>query len=131
VARFAVPAGTIVGVGTVTGYLFALHDLDYSVIQARTIAATVLVTVGLYLVLVLESTGSLRRSGIVGAMCFVLAGAYALVLALPETRHFFQFAAPGEGMLICAALAAAVSIGALVLSGFGLSPSTRSEEITG
>jgi cation-transporting P-type ATPase E len=28
VARFAVPAGVIVGTGTVTGYLFALHDLD-------------------------------------------------------------------------------------------------------
>lgn len=131
VARFAVPAGTIVGVGTVTGYLFALHDLDYSVIQARTIATTVLVLVGLYLVLVLESTGSLRRSGIVGAMCLALAGAYAVVLLLPATRHFFQFAPPGAGMLATAILAAAVSIGALVLSGFGLSASTRSAELTG
>jgi cation-transporting ATPase E len=131
IARFAVPAGMIVGVGTVTGYLFALHDLDYSVIQARTIATTVLIAVGLYLVLVLESTGSLRRSGIVGAMCLVLAGAYAAVLLLPATRHFFQFAAPGSGMLVIAALAAAVSIGALVLAGFGLSASTRSDEVTG
>jgi cation-transporting ATPase E len=131
IARFAVPAGTIVGVGTVTGYLFALHDLDYSVIQARTIAATVLIAVGLYLVLVLESTGSLRRSGIVGAMCLVLAGAYAAVLLVPSVRHFFQFAAPGAGMLATAALAAAVSIGALVLAGFGLSASTRSDEIIG
>jgi cation-transporting P-type ATPase E len=131
IARFAVPAGTIVGVGTVTGYLFALHDLDYSVIQARTIATTVLVAVGLYLVLVLESTGSLRRSGIVGAMCLVLAGAYAAVLVMPGARHFFQFSAPGAGMLATAALAAAVSIGALVLAGFGLSASTRSEEVTG
>jgi magnesium-transporting ATPase (P-type) len=131
IARFAVPAGTIVGVGTVTGYLFALHDLDYSVIQARTIATTVLIAVGLYLVLVLESTGSLRRSGIVGAMCLVLAGAYAAVLLVPGVRHFFQFAAPGAGMLATAGLAAAVSIGALVLAGFGLSASTRSEEITG
>jgi magnesium-transporting ATPase (P-type) len=129
VARFAVPAGTIVGVGTVTGYLFALHDLDYSVIQARTIAATVLIAVGLYLVLVLESTGSLRRSGIVGAMCAVLAGAYAAVLLVPSVRHFFQFAAPGGGMLATAAIAAGVSIGALVLSGFGLSAATRSEEV--
>jgi cation-transporting ATPase E len=129
VARFAVPAGTIVGVGTVTGYLFALHDLDYSVIQARTIAATVLIAVGLYLVLVLESTGSLRRSGIVGAMCAVLGGAYAAVLLVPSVRHFFQFAAPGAGMLATATVAAGVSIGALVLSGFGLSAATRSEEV--
>ncbi|HTR72262.1 MAG TPA: HAD-IC family P-type ATPase [Solirubrobacteraceae bacterium] len=131
VARFAVPAGTIVGVGTVTGYLFALHDLDYSVIQARTIATTVVVVVGLYLVLVLESTGSVRRSGIVGAMCLALAGAFAVILLLPATRHFFQFAAPGAGMLATGLLAAAVSIGALVLAGFGLSASTRSDELTG
>jgi P-type E1-E2 ATPase len=131
VARFAVPAGTIVGTGTVTGYLFALHDLDYTVVQSRTIAATVLVAVGLYLVLALESTGSLRRSGIVGAMCLALAGAYVVVLLAPDARHFFQFAAPRAGMLATAALAAAVSIGALVLAGFGLSGARSSDEVTG
>jgi P-type E1-E2 ATPase len=131
VARFAVPAGTIAGVGTVTGYLFALHDLDYGVIQARTIATTVLILVGLYLVLVLEATGSWRRLGIVGTMCVVLAGGYAAVLLVPGTRHFFQLAAPGAGMLTTAVLAAAVSIGALTLAGFGLSAQTRSPELSG
>jgi cation-transporting ATPase E len=120
VARFAVPAGTIVGTGTVTGYLFALHDLDYSVVQARTIATTVLIAVGLYLVLALEAGGSVRRSGIVGAMCLALAGAYVVVLLVPSLRRFFQLAPPGGGMLATAILAAAVSIGALVLAGFGL-----------
>jgi cation-transporting P-type ATPase E len=128
VARFAVPAGTIVGTGTVTGYLFALHDLDYSVVQARTIATTVLVAVGLYLVLSLESAGSTRRSGIVGTMCLVLAAAYVLVLLLPDARHFFQLAPPGGGMLATAILSAAVSIGALVLAGFGLSGAPGGEE---
>ncbi|MGH2835117.1 MAG: HAD-IC family P-type ATPase [Solirubrobacteraceae bacterium] len=131
VARFAVPAGTIVGVGTVTGYLFALHDLDYGVIQARTIATTVLILVGLYLVLVLEATGSWRRLGIVGTMCVVLAGAYAAVLLVPSARHFFALAAPGAGIVATAVLAAAVSIGALVLAGFGLNSQTRSPDLTG
>jgi magnesium-transporting ATPase (P-type) len=121
VARFAIPAGTIVGTGTVTGYLFALHDLDYSVVQARTIATTVLVAVGLYLVLSLESTGSLRRSGIVGTMCVALAGAYVAVLLVPGMRRFFQLAAPGGGMLATAILSAAVAVGALTLAGFGVS----------
>ncbi len=120
VARFAVPAGVIVGTGTVTGYLFAMHDLDYTVVQSRTIATTVLVAVGLYLVLSLESTGSLRRSGIVGAMCLALAGAYVVVLLVPSLRHFFQLAAPGGGMLGTAIASAAVAIGALALAGFGL-----------
>ncbi len=131
VARFAVPAGVIVGTGTVTGYLFALHNLDYTVVQARTIATTVLIVVGLYLVLALESSGSLRRSGIVGAMCLLLAGAYVAVLIVPSLRSFFQLAPPGGGMLATAILAAAVSIGALVLAGFGLSEATRSPEVTG
>jgi cation-transporting P-type ATPase E len=131
VARFAVPAGTIVGTGTVTGYLFALHDLDYTVVQARTIATTVLILVGLYLVLALESSASLRRSGVVGAMCLVLAGFYVVVLIVPSLRSFFQLASPGGGMLATAILASAVSIGALVLAGFGLSERTRSSEVSG
>lgn len=44
----------LAGLGVVASYLFALHDLDFSVAQARTIATSVLVVVGLYLVLVLR-----------------------------------------------------------------------------
>jgi hypothetical protein len=53
------------------------------------------------------------------------------VLLVPGTRHFFQLAAPGAGMLATAVLAAAVSIGALVAAGFGLSAQARSAELTG
>lgn len=52
-------------------------------------------------------------------------------LLVPSTRHFFQLAAPGAGVLATAVLAAAVSIGALVAAGFGLSARTRSAELTG
>ena len=69
--------------------------------------------------------------GIVGGMCVVLAGAYAAVLLVPGARDFFQLAAPGAGLLATAVLAAAVSIGALVLAGFGLSAQTRSPELSG
>jgi cation-transporting P-type ATPase E len=120
VARFAVPAGAIVGTGILAGYLFATHDLDYSVAAARTIAETVLVAVGLYLVLSLESGGSLRRSGIVGTMCLALAGAYVVVLLVPSLRSFFQLAPFDAGMLATALVAAGVSIGALALAGYGL-----------
>jgi len=128
VARFAVPAGVIVGTGTVTGYLFALHDLDYGVTAARTVATTVLIAVGLYLVVALEAAGSWRRSSLVATMCAVLAGAYALVIAMPGTRHFFQLAAPSVGILATAAAAALVSIGALVLAGYGVTASNHSDK---
>jgi magnesium-transporting ATPase (P-type) len=62
VAQFAVPAGALLGAGVVAGYLFGLHDLDLSVSDARTVAVTILVACGLYLVIALEAEGSRHRS---------------------------------------------------------------------
>jgi len=103
----------------VAGYLFALHDLDLAVGQARTVAVTILVACGLYLVLALEAEGgSPRRSTVVAGMCAALAGLYAGALLLPATRHFFALSVLTPGMLATAALASAASIGALALCGF-------------
>jgi cation-transporting P-type ATPase E len=118
VARFAVPAGVVLGAGVVSGYLFALHDLDLTLVQARTVAVTTLIAGGLYLVLALEAEGTTRRSTLVGAMCAVLAGIYVAALLIPSTRRFFALALPDAGMIATAALAGAGSIGALVLCGF-------------
>ena len=118
VARFAVPAGVIVGTGTVTGYLFALHDLDCTVMQARTVATAVLVTVGLYLVLALEAAGSRRRSTLVSGMCLSLAGLFVAAFLLPAVRRFFELSVPTLGMIATAVLASVVAIGALALAGF-------------
>jgi magnesium-transporting ATPase (P-type) len=117
VARFAVPAGITVGVGVLGAYLFALNDLDLSVVESRTVATTVLVALGLYLVIVLEASGR-RRSRGVGALCAVLAALYALALALPAVRDFFELAAPNAAVLGGAAGGTAIAICALVLSGF-------------
>ena len=62
VARFAIPAGVLIGTGLVAGYLFARHDLDLSIADSRTVALTTLVANGLYLVMALEAGGSRRRS---------------------------------------------------------------------
>jgi magnesium-transporting ATPase (P-type) len=118
VARFAVPAGVIVGAGVVAGYLFVLHDLDLAVPQARTVAVTILVACGLYLVIALEAEGSLRRSTLVAGMCAVLAGVYVTALALASTRRFFELTVLDLGTIATAAVASAASIGALGLCGF-------------
>jgi cation-transporting ATPase E len=118
VGRWAVPAGTIAGVGVVSGYLFALHDLSFSVLRARTIATIVLVAVGLYLVLALEAAGSRRRSTLVGGMCLGLAGAFVAVFVLAAVRRFFELSVPTPGMIATAVLASLLAIGALALAGF-------------
>ncbi len=123
VARFAVPAGTLVGVGLVAGYLFARHDLDLSVTQSRTVAVTALIASGLYLVIALEAEGSRRRTAGVAGMCLALAGLYVGCLLLPFARSFFQLTSPSLAMIATSALAGCVSIAALAMSGY--SPGSR------
>jgi magnesium-transporting ATPase (P-type) len=126
VSRFAIPAGALTGVGVVAGYLFVRHDLDLSLNDARTVAVTILVACGLYLVLALESEGSRRRSSLVGVMCAVLAGIYVVAILLPAARSFFQLSSLDVGMVVTAVLSSAIAIAALALSGFPVR-ATRSE----
>jgi cation-transporting P-type ATPase E len=127
VARFAVPAGAVVGTGLVAGYLFALHDLNLSVADSRTVAVTILVACGLYLVMALEAEGSRRRSALVAGMCAVLAGVYLLALLLPGTRRFFELNALDVGMVVDAVFASAIAIGALALCGFSVRVAPEAE----
>ncbi len=120
VARFAVPAGVVLGTGVVSGYLFSLHDLNLPVQEARTIALTTLVAGGLYLVMALEAGGSRRRSTLVATMCAAMGGLYVVALLAPVSRDFFELTAPDAAMIVTSAIASAVSIGALDLCGFSL-----------
>jgi hypothetical protein len=70
-------------------------------------------------IIVVNSTiGITPEVRLVGGMCAVLAGAYAVVLLLPSTRSFFALSVPNAGMLATTCLAGATSIGALALCGF-------------
>jgi magnesium-transporting ATPase (P-type) len=120
VTRFAVPAGLIIGTGVIAAYLFALHDLDLAVADARTVALTTLVVNGLYLVMAIEAGGSRRRSASVAGMCAVMGGLYVLALALPPTRSFFALTVPTLAMVATALAASAISVAALDLCGFSL-----------
>jgi cation-transporting P-type ATPase E len=115
-ARFAVPAGAAAGIGVVSSYQFSLNALELPLIEARTVATTVLVLVGLYLILALEGTAG-RRGRLVALMCALLAAAYALVLALPFSREFFELAQPTLEILVTAAAGAATAMAGLELMG--------------
>jgi len=122
VARWAVPAGVILGTGLLSGYLFARHNLEFDVRASRTTALTILILGGLYLILALEAGGSRTRSRMVAGMCACMALIYVAALALPFARNFFNLTVASAGMVLTAVLATAVMIVALDLSGVSLRP---------
>jgi magnesium-transporting ATPase (P-type) len=116
VARFAIPSGTAAGLGVVASYQFALNALHLQLVQARTVATSVLVIVGLYLVLALESSGA-RRSTVVSVFCGVLFGLYIFGLLIPESRSFFELAIPNPSGIVTAVIGAAIAIAGLEVTG--------------
>jgi magnesium-transporting ATPase (P-type) len=113
-ARFALPAGTAAGLGVLSSYLFALNVLDLKLVEARTVAVTVLVVVGLYLIVALEVVGRVRGAA-VSILCLVLLACYVLVLLVPFAREFFSLALPGPAVLGPALAGAALAIAGLAV----------------
>jgi magnesium-transporting ATPase (P-type) len=115
VGRFAVPAGTAAGLGVLASFVFARNVGRLPLIEARTIATTVLVLVGLYLILVLEAS-TRRRAAAVGSLTGAMLVLYALVIAAPGTRHFFALTIPGPGGVFLALAGAAIAVTGLWLT---------------
>jgi hypothetical protein len=72
--------------------------LNLPLVEAKTVATTALILIGLYFVLVLEASGH-RRGPAVSALVLALAAGYALVLLWPWSREFFALAAPTPAIL--------------------------------
>ena len=108
-ARFALPAGTAAGLGVLSSYLFALNVLDLSVLEARTVATTTLVGVGLYLILALEAAGRLRGT-VITLVTLALCAGYAAVLVAPFARHFFALGAPTPAVVLPALAGACIAV---------------------
>jgi magnesium-transporting ATPase (P-type) len=123
VSRFAVPAGAAAGIGVVSSYQFALNALDLQLLEARTVAISGLVLVGLYLILALEGVGG-RRGRLIAGMCLLLLLAYTTTLALPSTREFFQLALPSVEIVATAVVGAAIAVAGLELMGLRASESS-------
>ncbi len=123
------PAGTAAGLGVVAAYLFALNVVALPLIEARTIATTVLVEVGLYLVLALEARGAPRRGALVALLCGSLLVAYFAVLALPGPRSFFALTSPTGGVLLISQLGTALAIAGLCFTDDRFVPSLFGWEI--
>lgn len=109
VARFAVPAGTAAGLGVLASFVLARNVGRLPLAEARTIATTVLVLVGLYLIFALEAT-SRPRAAAIGALAAAMLALYAVVVALPGTRGFFALTLPGAGGFFLALAGAALAV---------------------
>ena len=126
VLQFAVPAGAAVGFGVLSGYLAALEVFNLSLVESRTVATTVMVVVGWYLILALEGSGRLRGAAVF-TMCVALAAAYVAVLIVPFARDFFALAAPSLPILLIAGCASAVAIGGLAATSDAFIPGRGAE----
>ena len=105
-ARFALPAGTAAGLGVLSGYLAALNVLDLNVREARTVATTTLIVVGLYLILALEAQGRRR-----GAAVILLTAGPVLCLhprSLAPVRPALLRTRPARPAVVAPALAGAL-----------------------
>ncbi len=89
--------------------------VNLDLVESRTVATTVLVIVGLYLILALEASG-LRRGAAVSVMCLGLAVLYIVVLTFPTTRDFFELSPPTFAVVTIAVAGAALSIVGLALT---------------
>jgi P-type E1-E2 ATPase len=123
VAWFGVPAGVVLAVAVLLGHGLVHTSIGRSAAESETTSLTILVFVGLYLVLVLES-GSMRRSRLRGALVPTLVGAlavgYLAIISFPAPREWFGLASPSGLPLVVSVICTTFAIGALGLLGLSL-----------
>jgi P-type E1-E2 ATPase len=113
VARFALPAGIAIGVGITAGYLVARYGFDLGVTRSRTVATGIVVVCGLAVVMRLESEGGRRRLAVAG-LCALMLGVFALALAIPPLRSFYQLATPSGEAVAAWALGTILGVGGML-----------------
>lgn len=98
IGQFALPAGVAAGIGVSATYLFTLNVAGMSVDEGRTVATTVLILVGLYLIVVLEAQGR-HRSLWVLMLVLALVASYGAVLVWGPARRFFVLSPLGPAII--------------------------------
>ena len=104
VLRFAIPAGLVAGIATISGYLVARRHDELTLDQQRTVAVIVLFMVALWVLAILARPLNAWRLALVLAM----AGAFVGVLLIPPLRNYFDLPIPTDSMTL-----AAIGIGAM------------------
>jgi magnesium-transporting ATPase (P-type) len=113
VARFAVPAGTAIGIGIAAGYLIARYGFGFSLNESRTVATGTVVACGLAVVMRIENTPGRRRLAVL-ALCAAMALLYVLALAVPFLRRFYELTTPTTDAVVALAIGSAIGIGGMI-----------------
>jgi cation-transporting P-type ATPase E len=123
VGRFSLPAGVVMAGAVVLAFLADRELRGRSEVDARTVAVTVMVAVGLYVLLVLDRD-RMRTSRpyavTVAVLVGILALGYLAVLASPGLRDFFALSRPG--FVDWLVVAAAVALSVQVFNRIGMTP---------
>jgi cation-transporting ATPase E len=111
VLRFAIPAGVVAGVATMTAYLIARQHDELSLDQQRTVAVMVLFIVALWVLAILARPVNAWRMGLI----LTMAGAFLVVLEVPPLRDYFDLPVPTQTMTLVAVGVGAIAAGLLEL----------------
>jgi cation-transporting ATPase E len=104
VLRFAIPAGLVAGIATMSGYLVARRHDELSLDQQRTVAVIVLFIVAVWVLAILARPMNAWRL----ALVLTMGGAFVGVLVIPPLRRYFDLPVPSDSLTL-----AAIGIGAL------------------
>ena len=105
VLRFAIPAGVVCAAATFTAYLLARGSLPGDQRAQGSIAMLTLFLVAFFALFLVALPLAVWKVGLLAA----LAGAFALVLAVPVARRTAELTYPDQSMVVTALVVAAVS----------------------
>ena len=126
ILAFAMPAGIVLALAVLLGHGLVHTALDRSPSESQTTSTTILIFVGLYLVLVLESTGmrtSVRRARAIPALCLALAAIYVAIISLGARTQLLRARSPSALPVFVSIICTIFAIRAL--GAIGLSQFTR------
>ena len=112
VLRFSIPAGLIAGAATVAAYEYARRNFDLALNEQRTLATITLLIIGLAILLTASGRLQLWKVALTAAM----AASYALIMAIPFSREYFELDLfSGQPIIVVAAAAGIASIAIFLL----------------